>query len=107
MASKNPLAGAFIAHNETPSPEPHHRKQGMHSHPAHHHKVRHPGRPVVEMPRGHGARASAAGRDMHTSGSMGAKQPGLKEPSGIQRGNPGSKSIGAMVKPHRGPAPAR
>src|SRR5437764_13413131 len=102
MANKNPLAGRYIARLETPHAEPHApaRKTAhqMH-HPKHHpDKVTHKGRPMVEMPRGHGARASSAGRD------VGAKQPGLKEPSGIQRGRPGSvtkPSVAPLVRPVR------
>lgn len=66
----------------------------------HPHKVRHKGRPPVEMKRSHGARASAAGRDGHASSDKHPKLPGLREPSGIQ-------SKGGQVKPHMGLKAAR
>jgi hypothetical protein len=94
MANKNPLRGSFIADTEVPHAEPHAR--GLHR-PTHKHKVRHKGRPTVEMPRGHGARASAIGKDSIN----GNRLPGLKEPSGKVRVK------GKMSTPHRGPAPVR
>ena len=76
MASKNPLRGAFIASNEQPQAEPHSR--GL-RHPAHLTKVAFRGRPPVEMPRGHGARATAKGRDLPVSSNKAPKLPGMKE----------------------------
>lgn len=98
--AKNPL-GAFGATTRMPQDEPHHRAEGMASHPMHKHKVRHKGRHPVEMSRSHGARASAAGRDMLASSDKHPKLPGLKEPSGRV------KAVGKMVTPHRGPGSVR
>ncbi len=79
---RNPVSsGMNIAATRMPEDEPHHRgMDGMTSHPQHKaHKVTHRGRPPVEMPRGHGMRASAAGRDRHRSSDIAPRLPGLKE----------------------------
>lgn len=85
--AKNPMKAAMMD-------EPHHRAKGMKSHPMEKHKHAHNGLRQVPMGRGHGARASAKGRDHHRASDLHPKLPGVAEPSGIQPAVKGSMRFG-------------
>lgn len=90
----NPLAAAMgKAKTQMPQAEPHAKSLVS---PTHKQKVAHKGRPAVEMPAKHGARASAIGKDKHASSNRAPKLPGLREPNGLQ---PGAGRGGMMIPP--------
>lgn len=86
-------SGAQRASQTSYGEEPH--ATSLHR-PTHKHKVAAGRRHVVPLKGG--ARASAKGRDRHTSSSKAPKLPGLMEPDGLQQG----VGAGGMMNPPQG-----